>query len=281
MKADSKLLPWPLTIEKISLLYSLNRFFTTKHNLICKPFSVNRQLRMLRKGRIIKDSSRDFDLMNIYFLNRSMHQANEACNKLWSTIEVVYSVRKHKLCKSFHENFLISSVIPTLHYANISAMLSILSLFGVASLANKGEKLTFYNIIRTINGILLIERNKYLAAAFGKVKHGWHSQIIQTYQELQKSGVKLPKIDIAGCKTLLRERNKLHYDILGQLSMREAYGITKYFGLLPIPFSTISTAIKSIHEVVKPIPNGCDRRFQELSRKLKSLLENYEIQTLN
>jgi len=101
------LLPHPSTLEKIAFMYSLNKFFTSKKNLIGKNFPITRQLKYLYEGKIIKPSTASYDGMNMYFLNRSMHQANEACNKLWATVELHYHVKSNgKLCKRFDEKFL-------------------------------------------------------------------------------------------------------------------------------------------------------------------------------
>jgi len=272
------LLPQPNTLEKIAFLYGLNKLFTSKKSLMGKSFSIDRQLKYLHTGRTIEPSTTSYDLMNIYFLNRSMHQANEACNKLWATVELHYQVKsKERLCKRFNEGFLPSSTVPTLHYANMSALLSILSLFGLCSIVQRKKRMRFYNVVRTGVGVIMMERNSYLRKVFGKTKNGWHAQILQTYEGLLQKGLRLAKVDIEGCKQLLRERSKFHYDILGQTTMKDIYGIDIYFQLLPIVVTSINAAIKSLHQIVEPIPNGCDLRFEELYNKIQSIMESYDL----
>jgi len=276
----SSLLPEPRTLRNITLMYGLNRLFTSKRNLIGKSFSIDIYLRRLKIGEIISPRSLAFDRMNMFFLNRSMHQANEACNKLWATVELLYSAKStNRLCNKFCEQFVPSSAVPTLHYANVSALLSILSLFGVSSIAQRVKRLTFHNVIRTANAIVIVERNKYLNEVFGSVKSGWHAQILQTYDGLRRRGVMLPKIDIKSSSELLRERSKFDYDILGQTSMRGAYGVENYFKPLPTVVTSIDLAIKSIQQIIKPLPNRCDSRFEELVNSILVLKKAYKIES--
>lgn len=269
----SSLLPSPSSIENIVRMYNSNRYFSTKNNLVGQNFYISEHLEYLSKGNVIKPSKQAYDKINIYMLNRSMHQVNEACNKLWSTVELFYALRnKKRLCKKFDENFLPSSTIPTLHYSNISALLSILSLFGLSSIAHKAKnKVSFYNLVRTTENLVIMERRRYLASVFGSAKNGWHRQVLQMYDGLSEKGLALPKLNLEGCKKLLDERNRFDYDILGQTSMRDVYGTDRYFEMLPTVVSSIDAAIRCLHQVIKPLPNRCDERFAELSGKLDNL----------
>jgi hypothetical protein len=165
------LLPSPPTLDKIALLYSLNRLFISKESLVGKAIPVEADLANLKAGKIYDTKSHTYNKLNVYMLNRSMHQINEACNKLWSTIELHHNAScGNKLCKKFDADFLPSATVPTLHYANISAIISIVSLFGLSSVVVRGRRMQFYNLIRTTDGIKLIERNKYLQEVFGLSK---------------------------------------------------------------------------------------------------------------
>ena len=270
------LLPQPETLNKISLMYGLNKFFISKRGLIGKSFSIDSYLGRMKTGKIYVPSSAAYERLNVYFLNRSMHQVNEACNKLWTTLEVYHSVKsKEKLCKKFRTDFLPSSTVPTLHYANMSTLLSILSLFGLLSIAERKRNLIFYNLVRTADGMILTERNKYLSEVFGFVKSGWHAQVLQTYEGLKQKGIMLPDIDVLECKKLQKERAKFHYDILGQTSMKDTSGVKVYFQFLPTVARSIEVAIESIHQVIKPIPNGCDSRFEELKGRIPQVIQDY------
>lgn len=274
----NSMLPHPKTIRDISFMFSLNKLFASKINLIGRSFSIDSYISRLRREKVISVSCLAFHRMNLYFLNRSMHQANEACNKLWSTVELLYGTKSNeRLCKKFCSDFAPSSAVPTLHYANMAALLSILSLFGVSSIVQRSKRLAFYNIVRTSNGIILIERSKYLTAVFGFAKVGWHVQVLQTYDGLLKKGIILPQIDIKSSSQLLTERSKFDYDILSQTSMRDAYGVENYFRFLPTVMTSVRLAIESINQTLKPIPNGCDSRFDELMRRIPLLENAYDI----
>lgn len=266
-------LPFPKTLDKISLLYGLNKHFISKRGLIGKQFSIDSYITQMKTGKKYNHTSIAYDILNMYFLNRSMHQINEACNKLWSTLEIHHSVKnKNNLFKKFSTDFLPSSTVPTLHYANISALLSILSLFGLTSIARRGRNLTFYNLVRTQDGIILLKRDKYLRNVCGYAKSGWHAQVIQTYEGLERNGIALPKIEINDTKKLQFERSKFHYDILGQTSMAGTIGIKSFFNFLPSVVSSLDYAISSIYKVVKPIPNSCGTRFKELKAKISKII---------
>lgn len=271
------LLPSPENLDDISLMYGLNKFFASRRSLVGKPFSVDTYLTHMKNGRVYFLDSREYDIINVYFLNRAMHQVNEACNKLWSTLELHHGMKgKGMLCKRFDAAFLPSSTVPTLHYANISALISILSLFGLCSVVDRSSRrMVFYNLVRTIDGMKLIERNRYLREVFGTVKKGWHAQILQTYEGLLKKGTELSDVNIVECKKLQTERSKFHYDILSQTSMSGNLGVHSYFQFLPVVLNSISCSLDNIHQIIKCIPNRCDKRFKELKKHALLEIEAY------
>jgi len=277
MKTSSNpLLPYPEELNQISLTFGLNKLFTSRRSLVSQNFSIDSYIEQMKNGRVYVPRSKEYDLINVYFLNRAMHQINEACNKLWSTLELHHGMTgKGKLCKRFAADFLPSSTVPTLHYANITAILSILSLFGLCSVVERSRKMVFFNLVRTTDGMKLVERNKYLRDVFGMVKSGWHAQVLQTYEGLTKKGVMLPDLRIAECKRLQTERSKFHYDILSQTSMKGTPGVHSYFQFLPLVTHSIACSIESIHQIIKPIPNGSDKRFEELKNKIIQEIDVY------
>ena len=272
----SSLLPYPEELNEISLAYGLNTLFTSRRSLVGRSFSIDLYLKQMKNGRVYVPRSKEYDIINVYFLNRAMHQINEACNKLWSTLELHHGMTdKGKLCKRFAADFLPSSTVPTLHYANITAILSILSLFGLCSVVERSRNMVFFNLVRTADGMKLLERNKYLRDVFGMVKAGWHAQVLQTYDGLTKKGIKLPDLKIVECKRLQTERSKFHYDILSQTSMKGTPGVHSYFQFLPLVTHSIACSMESIHQIIKPIPNGCDKRFEELKNKIIQEIDSY------
>jgi hypothetical protein len=268
-------MPEPSNIERIGLMYSLNKFFGSRKEWLVKGLPIDQYIPKLTKG--IRDtSSPEYHKLNLYFLYRAMHQANEACNKLWATVETYYHVNHDEcLCKRFSSEFLASSTIPNLHYANMSALISLLSLYGVCSWVQKGRKIRYFNIIRTGQGLFLVERVKWLTGIFGNSKTGWHTQVLQTYEGLLGKGLELPNIDLKGSKELLRERTTLHYDVLGQTSMHEIHGTQVYLKFIPIVVSSTNAAIRELHQVIEPLPNGCDGRFAEIAQRIPTLEKLY------
>jgi hypothetical protein len=272
----SVLLPEPNTIEKISLMYSRNRLMNSQKEWLADSPYANELTRHLLNGRPVRSGSKEYDQLNLHLLYRSMHQVNEACNKLWSTAELYYhAVNDKALCEDFSSGFLGSSTVPTLHYANVSALISIMSLFGLGSWINRDRGLDFFNLLRTSNEFLLVKRDAYLRSLLGKTPNGWHKQILETYRGLESHGIALPKLDIKSSESLLRTRSKYHYDVLGDTTMGDIYGADQYFEYLKTVSSSVSSAIKSIHEVLDPIPNGCDKRFDTLRQHLPQLATSY------
>lgn len=269
---DMNLLPEPMEIDKIAHMYSLNRLFGTKKEWIADYGYITSVMDYLKKNGVVKKSTEMYDQINLHMLQRSLNQINEACNKLWSSIELFQQIRKNGVsCGSFNENFLTSTAVPSLHYANISAIISLLSLFGVCSWADKAKKISFYNIIRTADYMQWKKRGPYLQETFGYARRGWHGQVLQTYSCLLQNGIKLPALDLKGSERLLKERNRFDYDILTQTSMKDAYGKDKYFNFLPVVVDSTLQAIENLQKVIYPLPNGCDSRFKELQRAVDSI----------
>jgi len=271
------LLPSPRDIEKIVRLYNVNKLFGTKRDWLVKGFPVEKYIPRLRAG--VPALSADGQRLDLYLLFRSMHQVNEACNKLWSTIEMYYHVRRDPIfCGKFSEEFLSSSTVPNLHYSNMSALMALLSLFGLCSWIQRSQKMRYFYIIRAEEGFFVVERTRWLANLLGNAGKGWHTQLIRAYEGLENRGIRLPNIDLKASKDLLVDRNRLHYDVLGQTSMKNIHGTESFFNHLPTVLRSISLAIGALHQVIQPIPNGCDKRFAQIVRKVPTLIELYPVQ---
>jgi len=270
------ILPEPESLEKISRMYSLNRLLNSDKDWLAKAPYVRNIMIQLSNGKAVRPGSREYDQLNLHLLYRSMHQVNEACNKLWSTTELYHHAKKDiALCNSFSPAFLGSSTIPTLHYANCSAIISIMSLFGLGSWVKREKGLEFFNLIRTSDGMFLEERANYLNSLVGSAHKGWHWQVLETYRGLVTNGRKLPKIDLEQSRELLLARTRYHYDVLGHTTMAEVYGVDEYFKFLPTVVDSIFEAIRCLHAVVHPLPNKCDERFKMLRQTIPLLAREY------
>ncbi|MBI4210605.1 MAG: hypothetical protein HY544_03820 [Candidatus Diapherotrites archaeon] len=218
-----------------------------------------------KNGPIYKGD--DFDDLTMHSLARANHQISEACNKIYGTSELLYTKEENAKFKEFSLKFTGGTVLPTLYYAQITAMISILSCFGIISI-REGEKT--YNLVRTGDRWQYLLRRTHLEHIAEGCPAGWHQQILYMYEKLQENGVELPKIDLQKTKELQALRNNYHYDILTQTAMQ--YDATeKYFEYLPTVMNTTQIAITTINKIWK-ITNKCDARYQELADKMKGYL---------
>jgi hypothetical protein len=268
------LLPEPAEIDNIARMYSVNKLFGTPKEWFAKYDYVKPAVNYLKKHNSVKRSNGRYEQLNLHMLQRSLNQANQACNKLWASVELFKQIEKNDvIIKPFNKNFISSSMVPSLHYANISALVSLLSLFGICSWVERFQKMRFYNIIRTGDAIHWKERKSHLIELFSTSKNGWHSQVIQMYFGLTKKGIKLPQIDRKDCEKILDARNRYDYDILTQTSMYDVYGFETYVELLPIATKSVKCAIEYLQKVISPLPNGCDSRFVELEKMVTIILK--------
>lgn len=207
---------------------------------------------------------------NIYSIYRSNQQLSEACNKLWATVELTNATKYSRVYRQvgeyFEPDFLQGTLIPTLYYSQISAFLSVLSSFGLLPIIIQRQR---FFLVRTEDGWKLFQRKKY-AKSFLKVKsHGWHEQMINTYDGIRKNDIGLPRLAIKKTHMLRKLRNSMHYAILGDLKMwRMSNGITMFLKYLPTAVRTIRVGIKNL-AVIKKITTGCDKRFENLEASLK------------
>lgn len=215
-------------------------------------------------------TSKDGLDLTMHSLARANNQVNEACNKIWTTIELLSIENKTKVCPSFYTLFSGGNIIPTLYYAQAAALISILSVFGIISYR---ENKNSYNITRTRDGWEFRERTNYIKQVLESDERSWHSQILTMYEKLAEKGIQLPEINLKNTKKLQQERNRYHYDILSQTAM-DGNAIDTYFDHLGTVMETTNKAIKTIQEVWK-ITNKCDQRYQELTNAAIQLHSNY------
>jgi hypothetical protein len=225
------------------------------------------------KQPIVDKSYSMYSALNQYSLFRATNQLCEAANKLWSTVELYAQVRRFpRFCKQFNTGFLLSSTIPTLYYANMSAMLSIMTCYGIISIRSQGQSI---NLIRTEDGFKLFNREKYLRDMFGQCPHGWHDQIIQMYEEFPQKGINLPDINLKKVKELKGLRNQYHYDILSETTMANVFGEIQYFNRLDNVLHSVQVGLDTITKIQPTPMKGIKPRVIELTIKIKTLHEIY------
>jgi len=219
--------------------------------------------------------SPQFDWFNIYSVYCSNQQINEACNKFWATVELanitsneVWKKSYSPMGENFSGTFLLGTLIPTLYYSQLSAMISMLSSFGCIPLIVSRAP---YFLVRTERGWTLFHRPTYLKEVLGITAHGWHEQIIRAYNELAEKGIGLPSLNIKKILKLKELRNSLHYEILGDLRMWRILKSKKaYLTYFPLVEKSIDLAIENLSRIKKVI-SGCDTRLLNLQNNLKKV----------
>ena len=221
----------------------------------------------IKKANFSEDENLHFDY---YSIKRFSHQLNEACNKLWGSIELAYAINSNRLCQKFTHHFSGGSLIPNLYYSTLSAMVSVMCGFGVISFRHILERQDYF-LIRTGSGWKLFPRMEYIISISKKPVMGWHEQSIKTYETLIGLGYELPDVDFNELSELKNLRNKFHYYILGKTSMEEFFGIDEFFGHLPFVLNVIKDGfdllcylhgdLKGMHERLKDINDNIYKLF--------------------
>lgn len=268
-------LPFPQTREEIhNLLSNID-----DKMLNCTQDFIKLQVKkpineMVSKKVIFNLNSSQAKWFNIYSVFNANQQVNEACNKIWAGMELMHATDERiwkkqytPLGDKFNGSFVLGTAIPALYYAQLSAIVSLLSIYGCVPIMVNQKR---YYLVRTINGWELFSRGDYAQNQLGISTKSWHEVILKTFQAFKKNGIKLPAIDIDKTFDLKKLRNEMHYEILGDLRMWRAYTKRKsFFKIVPLVMETIDTSIKTI-QYIKKITTGCDERFEDLKRVFES-----------
>ena len=268
-------LPWPNTKLKIRnhlkniderMLNCSEKFIRLQ---VKKP--VNQLISTKKPFLLSSPQSKWFDIYSIFNANQ---QLNEACNKLWAGIEImnatdnkVWKKKYEPVGTKFHGSFVLGTAIPTIYYAQLSTIVSIMSIFGCIPIMLNYKR---YYIIRTKDGWQLFPRVEYLQNKLKTSSRSWHEVILKTFTGFKNNGIKLPIINLDKTFALKNLRNEMHYEILGDLRMWRAYSQRQsFFKVIPLVMKSIATSIKTI-EYIKKITTGCDERFVDLKKNFKS-----------
>jgi hypothetical protein len=211
--------------------------------------------------------------LNVLSLFNANQQLNEACNKMWAAVELANITRpsvwkRHysPVGPEFGRVYVSSTLIPNLYYAQISAMISVLSAFGCVPVIV--SRTPFY-LIRTHEGWKALNRRAYVRSICGRKVSGWHEQIIETYFAFGTRGIRLPKISKGHMTKLKDLRNEMHYSILGDLKMwRTPRKRNMFAKFTPLVDNTIIDAI-GVLRAIKKVSTGCDERYSNLRETMK------------
>jgi hypothetical protein len=271
------LLPSPRKLEQIRQTFDSidSKWLNASERFVKQQIASTLSRFSARRESVVPLDSSEFSWLNIYSLLRSNNELNEACNKLWCCVELdnvtsskVWNKSYKPVGEKFHPLFSTSTTIPTLYYSEISAVLSILSAFGVTPLV-LGSRVY---LIRCVDGWRIVDRKRYINTTLASGStNGWHNQILSTYESLTKLGIDLPDIKLSKIRELMSLRNKVHYEILSDLTMwRASNSKNSYQDYVHHCISAIRTSIETLNSI-KPITNGCDVRFQNLLENMKEL----------
>src|SRR2546428_5159157 len=213
--------------------------------------------------------------LDIYSVYRSNQQLAEACNKVWACAELVNATspssgdKYEGIGEKFNQMFLGGTIVPTLYYSQISAMISSLTLCGCIPVLIDKRSLF---LLRTRGGWIVRPRVEYIRNISGEKPRSWHEQIITTYFMLVKNGVELPPVSSSRLSRLKDSRNGMHYDVLGDLTMwRMTKAWTDVKNFFKLVMQTIDASLNNLENVSR-VTTGCDERFRSL--KERSLQES-------
>ncbi|MGI0091104.1 MAG: hypothetical protein ACREBS_05300, partial [Nitrososphaerales archaeon] len=272
-------LPAPRELHEIhSLLDSIDdNLFNGSEGFIRQQATKALNSLIMQKVSSYDKEDSEFFWLNVLSVFNANQQINEACNKMWATAELSNvgrgSVWKHgysPIGKEFSTLFLSGTLIPTLYYSQVSAMISSLSIFGCVPILVNG---TPYYLVRTVEGWKSFVRRNFIKEILGKKVTGWHEQIIETYFGLIMEKIRLPKVSQSKLMRLKKLRNEMHYNVLGDIKMwRVIARREEYQNFVPFVDKTICGSIELLQTVTK-VTNGCDNRYSKLRAAMEKDLK--------
>lgn len=271
--ASSRFLPYPANADEIrqhllgvekKLLRSGELFVREQ---VRKPLN---ELLTETKERFALDTP-EAEWFNIYSILRANQELNEACNKFWSAVELanitspaIWKKTYKPLGEGFSGLFVVGATIPTLYYSEVSALISMLTIFGVVPI-KMGDPQYF---VRCKDGWRIFVRKRYLQDVLGTSARTWHGEFTATYEALLRKGIDLPPLNLKGLVKLRDLRNEVHYEVLSDLKMWRAIRYkTAFKRHLPHVMETIAQAIQTI-STIKLVTTGCDERFKNLKENI-------------
>lgn len=229
----------------------------------------------IKTGLIHKTHS---PLLNAYSITRAMIQYNESCNKIWATMELLHALANSKqtsyLCDAFDVEFTGGTIIPTLYYAQVASLTSLMSVYGSVFIREKKNE-HCYNLVRTKKGWRLDHRKRHINDLLGVKKYGkWHKQIRLIIKGLMRMK-QFPRVDLDLIEELENERLKRHYEILGEVDTKLSRGLDEFFRFLPHVLGTTSVAVYVVHQICGRLTLGIGR-YNNLVEHLKTLYSEYK-----
>jgi len=265
---EDELIPYPKDKKGTIDVYNeiSGRILTGKKHVI--PYT----------GECEKLEDPDITRINSRLFLKSNNQISEACNKLWSTLELYYHLfSNEKHFQDFKRTFISSSTISTLYYSAFSTMISGLHFFGVGL----GRKRTLndnrrFNYIRTEEGFNVVRRKQFEHSLLGGGGLGHHKGIFKTYKVLSEKGVELPSLDIDKFQELKKARQECDYRLLSDTSMSRVMRDNRFFELVPFVVDGIEEVINLINQTSCGDQKYVSNRFKCIKENIQEIYDKHD-----
>jgi hypothetical protein len=124
---------WPLTTAQVILDYEAAKIGPNKYQSHLDIAGFSRQ--SIQTSGFTREQQNDLTLASMRLAN---NQINEACNKLYATVELAYAVRARTFpgqsgvsSDFFSGEFVLGALVPVLYYSQVAALLSLLATYGI------------------------------------------------------------------------------------------------------------------------------------------------------
>jgi hypothetical protein len=236
---------------------------------------------IIRTSGFTKEQRNDLTLASMRLAN---NQINEACNKLYATVELAYAVRMRTFpgqsgvsSDYFSGEFVLGALVPVLYYSQVAALLSLLASYGIVLVHDKRTRRE-RQFDQTLQSQHWREEREFLvmrkqsdwnilsrSEVGGDV--GWHQQLLNVGARFFATAADATGFDFNLLKELKKQRELVDYGILAETSMGEVVGFERYLKFLPRAHKNIVFCINLIKQV-SGITNHCDIRMQKLERSI-------------
>jgi hypothetical protein len=266
---------WPLTIAQVILQYEAAKIGPSKYRSHVDIAGFSGQ--SMQVSGFTKEQQNDLTLASMRLAN---NQINEACNKLYATIELAYAVRTRTFpgpsgvsSDSFSGEFVLGALVPVLYYSQVAALLSLLASFGMVLVHDKRSRRErqFDQTLQSQHwgeereSLIMRKRSDWNVLSRSTVggNVGWHQQLLNVGSRFFATVADAAGFDFNLLKELKKQRELVDYGILAEISMGEVVGFQRYLKFLPRAHKNIAFCINLIKQV-SGITNHCDIRMQKL-----------------
>ena len=273
---------WPLRLDEIVVHYKSADIGPRTHKAHLHIIGLADQC-SLRLSGFSAEERNDLSVASMRLAN---NQINEACNKLYATVQLAHTVRERTFlgqvgvsADTFGGEFVLGALIPVLYYSQVAALLSLLSSYGLLFVRDRRDKqqrsvdstLKSAGWVNDWEFLLMRTRDDWrLMSRREEGKHTrFHKQLLRIAERFSASGTDVASFDFELLNQLKGLRESVDYGILGETSLAGVIGFEQYLKFLPRAYHNITFCIQTISRI-SGITNGCDVR---IAQNLKPLLD--------